>query len=509
MSELVVLFLVIMKNMNIKKNISVISAVLLSLFIFAGIFTVNVNTVSADCTLTYDQATNDYRAGRIKITIAKADANNATAVVENNTDCTFPAETASFKVYDNKISGGIPQSLIAVTNYNIPAHSSYTFVIAIAPCLSQVDTYYYGPGVPTDRYEWLGKIFGTDGRVFNNIPSADGQFCTNTPPPPPPPPPPTPEDLAGSCSVNPSSVNVGGTLNWTATASGATGSYTYSWSGTDSLVGNSNSVSKVYPNAGTKTGTVTITSGTQSITRTCTGVVNENIVNDDLVVSCSASPSSVDIDEDVTWRANATGGTGSYSYDWSGTDGLDGSSRYITWSYDDNGTKRGTVTVTSGSESASASCTVSVDEEEVFDDLNVRCYASPSNPQIGSRMNWFARVEGGDGDYDYDWSGSEGLNSSSRSPYMTYDTPGSKRATVTVTDGQGNEDTATCYANINSVLAFSQTNQPLLLDAVYLNQVPYTGFADNMKLYFFVGMLALFSAWIASIIISRQSQSEA
>lgn len=500
MSELVVLFLVIMKNMNIKKNISVVGAIVLSMFVFVGAMAVNTNSASAACTLTYDQAFSAFRGGKIKMNMYKADASHVNISVENNTDCDFPAEAPSFKVYDNKETGGIPQTLIEVKNYTVPAHSSYTFVLSIASCLSQVDIYYWGA---TNGYAWIGNIYGPDGRVFGNIPSAQGTFCTKTPPPP------APVALTGSCSVNPSSVNVGGTLNWTATASGATGSYTYSWSGTDSLVGNSNSVSKVYPNAGTKTGTVTITSGTQSITRTCTGVVNENIVNDDLVVSCSASPSSVDIDEDVTWRANATGGTGSYSYDWSGTDGLDGSSRYITWSYDDNGTKRGTVTVTSGSESASASCTVSVDEEEVFDDLNVRCYASPSNPQIGSRMNWFARVEGGDGDYDYDWSGSEGLNSSSRSPYMTYDTPGSKRATVTVTDGSGNEDTATCYANINSVLAFSQTNQPLLLDAVYLNQVPYTGFADNMKLYFFVGMLALFSAWIASIIISRQSQSEA
>lgn len=493
-----------MKNMNIKKNISVVGAIVLSMFVFVGAIAVNTNSASADCTLTYDQATAAYRGGKIKITIAKADVNNATAVVENNTDCTFPSETASFKVYDNKISGGIPQSLIAVKNHDIPAHSNYTFVISIAACLSQVDTYYHGPGVPTDHYEWLGKIFGIDGRVFGNIPSAQGTFCTNTPPPPPPP---TPVALTGSCSVNPTSINVNGTLNWSATASGANGSYTYSWSGTDSLTGTGSSVSKTYSSAGTKAGTITITSGSQSITRTCTAVVNQVVVNNDLSVSCSANPSSVDIDEDVTWRADATGGNGSYSYDWSGTDGLDGSSRNITWSYDDNGTKRGTVTITSGGQTASASCTVRVDEEEVFDDLNVSCYASPSNPQIGSRMNWYARVTGGDGNYDYDWTGTEGLNSSSRTPNMTYEMPGSKRATVTVTDGDGNEDTATCYANINSVLAFSQTNQPLLLDAVYLNQVPYTGVADNLPLISFVTILGLFSAWVAYVIVANKNES--
>lgn len=336
----------------------------------------------------------------------------------------------------------------------------------------------------------------------NSVTAGCAAFDRITPPPPP-------AELTASCSVSPSSVNVNNSIAWTATASGGAGSYNYSWTGTDSLAGNSSYVSKVYTTAGTKTGTVTITSGTQSVVRTCNAVVNNNIIPDDnLSVSCSASPSSVDIDEDMTWRANATGGTGSYSYDWSGTDGLDGSSRNVTWSYDDNGTKHANVSVTSGGQSASASCTVRVDEEEEEnDDLSVSCYASPSNPQVGVRMNWYARVSGGDGDYDYDWSGSEGLNSSSRSPYMTYETPGSKRATVTVTDGDGQEDTATCYANTGSVLAFSQVNQAPLLDAVYLSQVPYTGFADNMKLYFFIGILALFSAWMTYIIIEKKKEA--
>ena len=335
----------------------------------------------------------------------------------------------------------------------------------------------------------------------NSVTAGCAAFERITPPEPP-------AELTGSCSVSPSAVNIGNSIAWTATATGGAGSYNYSWTGTDSLYGNSSYVSKVYTSAGNKTGTVTITSGSQSVVRTCNAVVNNNIIVDDnLTVSCSANKTSIDVDESVTWRAYPVGGTGSYSYDWSGTDSLDSNNQNFSWSYDDNGTKYAYITVTSGGQSASASCHLSVnedEEEEENDDLEVRCYASPSNPQIGVRMNWYARVEGGDGDYDYDWSGTESLNSSSRSPYMTYDYPGSKRATVTVTDGDGEEDTATCYANVNSVLAYSEVNQAPLLDAVYLSQVPYTGVSDNIALYTFIGLLALFSAWIAYIIIERK-----
>ncbi len=309
------------------------------------------------------------------------------------------------------------------------------------------------------------------------------------------------QTLNGSCSVSPNSINSGGYLNWTASASGGNSSYSYSWTGTDGLYGNSSYVSKPYSTAGTKTGTVTITSGTQSISRDCSAIVT-TVVNNNLSVSCNVGPSTADVDEDVDWSASAYGGTGSYSYDWSGTDSLSGSRSNITWSYNDAGTKRGIVTVTSGGESASASCTTRVVEEQSYNDLNVSCYASPSYAQTGSRVNWYANVYGGDGDYDYDWTGTDGLDSSSRSPSMTYYNIGNKRATVRVEDGSGRSESTTCYANVNSVLAYTEGYQPPMASAVYLSQIPYTGVKDNLSLAIFIGLLSLFSVWISYIIIS-------
>jgi hypothetical protein len=315
------------------------------------------------------------------------------------------------------------------------------------------------------------------------------------------------------------SANVNDNITWQATASGGNNQYVYSWSGNDGLSGNGKNLFWNYSNTGTKRATVSVTSDGQTITASCTSVINENI-NDDLSVSCSASPTSVDVDEDVTWRANATGGNGSYRYDWSGTDGLDGTNRTVSWSYDNNGTKRAYISVTSNGQIANASCTTRVNEEVVENDpLSVSCYSTPSNPQTGTRVKWYCNVDGGDGDYTYDWTGTDGLDSSSKTPYKSYTTAGTKRAYVTVRDGSGERVSKTVSTNVRSVLAYTEEYQtpvyPLVYSdqsavqpaAVYLSQVPYTGVADNYKLVIYLSILAAISAYIAYVVMSYKKNN--
>jgi hypothetical protein len=156
--------------------------------------------------------------------------------------------------------------------------------------------------------------------------------------------------LTASCTGSPSSGTAPLPVTWTATPSGAD---KYSWVGTDGLSGNSITASKTYSTTGTKHATVTVTSGTSSANGTCSVTVNPPVT-----ASCSASPSSVDTGEIVTWTATGGGGNGTYTYSWTGTDSFSGSP--VQKTYSTTGKKTETVTVTSGTSSATANCSANV-----------------------------------------------------------------------------------------------------------------------------------------------------
>lgn len=123
--------------------------------------------------------------------------------------------------------------------------------------LASSTTYYYR--VRPFRLDRKGTpTYGS----YSNIASATTQSGQILPPPPPPP-------LTGSCTVSPVSILVGASSTWTAERSGGTGTYTYSWSGTDNLSGFNRVVTKSYTTAGIKTATVAITSGTETKTVPC------------------------------------------------------------------------------------------------------------------------------------------------------------------------------------------------------------------------------------------------
>jgi len=85
---------------------------------------------------------------------------------------------------------------------------------------------------------------------------------------------PTTPALSVSCSVSQTSLTVGQTAIWTAQTSGGTGSYTYTWSGTDGLSGNTQTITKSYLTAGTKNASVSVVSGDRSVNQSCNNSVS-------------------------------------------------------------------------------------------------------------------------------------------------------------------------------------------------------------------------------------------
>ena len=247
--------------------------------------------------------------------------------------------------------------------------------------------------------------------------------------------------LVVSCVANPSTINVGGTINWTATATGGTGSYVYIWSNPGQF--NGNPFPKTYTTAGAKTATVSVTSGNQTKTASCSGTVVTTPIT--LTVSCSASPSTVNKNETIIWSASASGGNSIYTYSWSGTDGLSGNGQSVNKNYPYTGTKNALVTVTSNNVTRTASCSATVTEDVI--PLTVSCSPSSSSVKKYTGVYWNAYVSGGNGGYSYSWSGTDGLYGSGSSVYKNYSNTGSKTANVNVTSN-GQSVSASCYLDV-------------------------------------------------------------
>ena len=119
--------------------------------------------------------------------------------------------------------------------------------------------------------------------------------------------------LSASCSVSPASITAGGSATWTASPTGGTGTYAYSWSGTDSLSGTGKTAAKAYSATGTKTASVTVTSGTQSKTVNCSNSLTVNAAAKPNLTAGAVTPTTATQGVSVTLSAkisNATAATG-------------------------------------------------------------------------------------------------------------------------------------------------------------------------------------------------------
>lgn len=181
-----------------------------------------------------------------------------------------------------------------------------------------------------------------------------------------------------SCYSTPTSGGIGDAIHWRSSISGGTGDYHITWSGTNGLSGNGSSVTKRYNSDGTKNASIRVRSGDRTVTRNCSSVEiydydrydrdyrydydrdyrdYDDRYNTYLSVSCSANVSFAPVGTNVVWQAYASGGSGSYRYEWVGTDYIRGSSRTLNTSYSSAGPKYASVVVTSGSRKTTAMCT--------------------------------------------------------------------------------------------------------------------------------------------------------
>ncbi len=343
----------------------------------------------------------------------------------------------SARQYDAAFNG---QTITAVGGNQPPSVGTNPYLIAgLIPSTYNVTT-----DVPVGHVAsyCIGNSCGsgvyTTGTTANvTVPSggAVGLWWMYTPVPPPTP--------TVSCAVSPSTIPIGGSATWTATASGGTGPYTYAWSGTDGLTGATKSVAKTYDSAGPKSAFITVTDSNEATT----GVVSCSLTAGEVIVTVLPPPTN----PVSSCSANGTLGT----FSWTAPAGYDmfytrvssnGGNLMPLWKNDFVGTTY-TFTTTPGqsyvwwvhtkspiTDAYSTQIGGTIVCPLVSTTPTVSCAVSPSTISKGGSATWNATASGGTGTYTYAWSGTDGLTGATKSVAKTYNATGIKSASVTVTD---------------------------------------------------------------------------
>ncbi len=267
-------------------------------------------------------------------------------------------------------------------------------------------------------------------------------------------------DLSVTCEVSPEQTDFRTSTKWTAYVWGGASprTYRYEWSGDDDLRGTGKTVSKTYKTAGSKSAQVKVTNGTLEKTATCRNTVQ--VTAPPLVGACSAMVAvqnrGDENDVTVTWATRVAGGDNQYTFSWSGTNDLTGSSSSVKKTYVTAGEKIGTVRVTSGNQTMDLECKMTV--RGYMLDPNVRsplvggCSISPGTFSTDTRITWQARATGGTTGTTststlYTWDGDNGLDGNTSNVSIEYNGAGIKSGEVHVE--RGTQDfTATCEMQI-------------------------------------------------------------
>ena len=263
--------------------------------------------------------------------------------------------------------------------------------------------------------------------------------------------------FSASSQINPS--DVGQTIQYSTTASGGSGSYTYAYSlydGTsvsDSVLasGTSPDFSYTFQTSGSflldyslsdSNGVKAYSSLTQ-------------VVNPDPSVSIASRQNPTDVGKSITLTASPSGGSGSYSYQWyANSNAISGatSSTYSPGAYSSSGTYSYYVSLTDGAGYTVNSNTI---DETVNSDPTVSASASTTTADVGYSITFSSSPSGGTSPYTYSWTIGGTQVSTSQDFSYSFSSAGSYTVTVTVTDSLGETYSASVSVTINNNPAVS------------------------------------------------------
>jgi len=271
---------------------------------------------------------------------------------------------------------------------------------------------------------------------------------------------PAPSPLTSGFNYGPSSPNVGQTVSFTASATGGTQPYSYSWNFGDGSTATGSSVNHVYSSAGTFTVVLTVRDSSSS-QQTANSQKSLTVTSPPppLTASFSYNPSSPQTGQGVAFTASASGGTSPYSFSWTFGDGGSGTGGSVSHTYQTTGNYTVALTVTDSS-GQKTSTTQTVTVVSPPPPLVTSFSFNPSSPNAGQSISFTGSASGGTTPYQYSWNFADSGTGSGSSVNHTYQTGGSYTVTLTVTDAGGQVAKASHTITVNAPLSASFTYSP-------------------------------------------------
>ncbi|TMI25682.1 PKD domain-containing protein, partial [Candidatus Bathyarchaeota archaeon] len=246
----------------------------------------------------------------------------------------------------------------------------------------------------------------------------------------------------GITSITPSSSEIGVSTSYSATATGGTPTYMFSWDFGDGLqaVGGSQ-VAHTYTAAGTFSVTI---SAADSANHTATAI-QTLVVNSRLAVTASASPNPADAGVPVSFALISTGGVGSLVCNWIFGDGWSASKCNTIHTYATTGSFTVSLTATDTLDvEASISLQISVTVAPT-----VNFASSPAAPTTGQSVTFTATTNGGGSPFTFSWNYGDGSPDHNGSPAThTYAASGIFTVNLTTNDANGANTVTTLFVSV-------------------------------------------------------------
>jgi len=243
--------------------------------------------------------------------------------------------------------------------------------------------------------------------------------------------------LSTSFTYSPSSPQVGQYVWFTASASGGSGPYNFTWAFGDGSSGTGTTVYHAYSTAGLYNAVLTTRDSSPS-QQTATSQQTITVTSPpppppSLAASFTESLSSPIVGQTISFTGSASGGTSPYSYAWNFGDSSTGSGSSVSHAYQAAGAYTVVLTVTdTAGHLASASNTVTVTSP-----LSANITYSPSSPAPLANVQFTATATGGTAPYSYRWDFGDGTNGMGATVSHSYLLPGTYTVILTVVDSNG------------------------------------------------------------------------